>query len=101
MKWMSSHGYSTFFAFGSGTAAGLTTRTYIAASVFGALLTVSTNGTNVRCSCDFMKKGSSVMVMSLGAGWPAITPSTSFTTCLDFLLFLLAALLVSCFVGAC
>ena len=77
---MSSHGYSTFFAFGSGTAAGFTTRTYSAASVFGALVTVSTNGTNVRCSCDFMKKGSSVMVMSLGAGWPAITPSTSFTT---------------------
>ena len=33
----------------------------MAASVFGALLTVSTNGTNVRCSCDFMKKGSSVI----------------------------------------
>ena len=52
----------------------------MAASVFGALLTVSTNGTNVRCSCDFMKKGSSVIVMSVGAGCPAITPSTSFTT---------------------
>jgi len=28
-----------------------------------------------------MKYGSSVMVTSAGAGWPAITPSTTFTTC--------------------
>ena len=101
MKWMSSHGYSTFFAFGSGTAAGLTTRTYIAASVFGALLTVSTNGTNVRCSCDFMKKGSSVIVMSLGAGWPAITPSTSLTTCSISACSCLLRFFSSFFVGAC
>ena len=101
MKWMSSHGYSTFFAFGSGTAAGFTTRTYNAASAFGALATVSTNGTNVRCSCDFMKKGSSVMVMSPGAGWPAITPSTTFTTvsiscCSCLLRFLLSGFCPCC-----
>ena len=78
---MSSQGYSTFFVFGSGCAAGLTTRTYIAASAAGAPLTSSTNGTKVRCSCDFRKNGVSAIWMSVGAGWPAITPSTSFTSC--------------------
>ena len=67
---MSSHGYSTFLVFGSGCAAGLTTRTYIAASAAGAPVTSSTNGTNVRCSCDFRKNGVSVIWMSVGRRLP-------------------------------
>ena len=38
---MSSQGYSIFFVFGSGCAAGLTTRTYSAASAAGAPVTSS------------------------------------------------------------
>ena len=100
-KWMSSHGYSTFLAFGSGTADGFTTRMYNAASVLGAFLTLSTKGTKVRASCDFMKKGSSDIVTSVGAGWPAMTPSTSLTICSISACSCLLRFFSSFFVGAC
>ena len=90
---MSSQGYSTFLAFGSGCAAGLTTRMYSAASAAGAPLTSSTKGTNVRCSCDFRKNGVIAIWMSAGARLAGHDAVHELDDLLDFLLFLLAALL--------
>ena len=100
MKWMSSQGYSAFLALGSGLSAGFTTRTYIAASDAGAPFTSRMKGTKVRCSCDLRKNGVIVNWMSVGAGCPAITPSTTLTiasiSCCSCLLRFLVSGLADC-----
>ena len=76
---MSSQGYSTFF-FGSSFCVGSTTRMYSAASFpVGNPVIFKAKGTNVRASCDFRKTGSISICMSVGAGWPAMAPSTILT----------------------
>ena len=100
---MSSHGYSTFFAFGSGSAAGIDhADVQRGVGLAGALLTVSTNGTNVRCFLRLHEEGLE-RHRDVGrrrlAGHHAVHELHDL---LDFLLFLLAALLRSSFfVGAC
>ena len=94
MKWMSSHGYSTFFAFGSGTAAGLTTRTYIAASVFGRVVDGQherhERALFLRLHEEGLERHRDVGRRGL-AGHDAVHELDDL---LDFLLFLLAALLL-------